>query len=224
MTLTVYTAIFQNSDEQLYLKTPTVVNPSIRYVCLTDTNVASDVWDVRRVVVTERSPRRMARRCKVLFHKYLEPCDASLWVDSRFRLTSDALSLWNSVSHENCDIWALVHPDRSNLRDEADTIIQLGKDDKHTVDAQLARYGEQCFGPQLPALTSTGFLLRRHSWRTRWMSELWWDEISNGSHRDQLSIDYAACKSLMEIRYLQGHYRDNPYALWSKKRGAVDNG
>ena len=36
----------------------------------------------------------------------------------------------------------------------------------------------------------------------------WWNEVKNGSCRDQLSFDYARWKLDMPIHYLPNHWRD----------------
>ena len=53
--------------------------------------------------------------------------------------------------------------------------------------------------PERFGLRSAGIIIRRNNDNVRKFNELWWDEISKGSHRDQLSQMYVSWKTGIEV-------------------------
>jgi O-antigen biosynthesis protein len=194
-TIVVYTAIFDGYDK---LTQPDVVNNSVDYVCFSDRQIPeSGAWQVRSLDYFDSSPRRMARYAKLHPHRYFPDYEWSLWVDGRVAPRIDPLSL--TQRQGDGALFAFHHPDRSNPYDEATEVIRLQLDRKETVEAQMNRYEEQGFRSDV-LLHETNVLLRRHmSPSVIHQSHLWWSEIERGSIRDQLSFDYAAWKTGVEI-------------------------
>lgn len=205
MTLTVFTTTLGDTD---VLRKPEVIAADVRYVCFTDGATPPRPYvEVRVLKVAD--PKLRSREIKILAdHPALNRPDVSLWHDAAFQLRVDPRVLLDQLGH--ADMLALRHPHRDQIADEAVAIAKLGYVAKDVLDQQLATYAAAGFTQT--AITSTGLCLRRHTDRVREFNEAWWREVSAWHWRDQMSVDFAAWKTELQIRYLEGHYRDNPYA------------
>jgi len=188
----------------------------VRFICYTDREVKG--WE--RVTPPEGYPRLAARRAKMEVAE-ISNVDASVWIDASFDLTCDPVGLVNEALATGCDVVGLRHPDRCRIRDEAREIIRCGLAPKDLVDRQVEAYRLAGFdtdeNPQ-KVLTTTGLLVRRHTPAVRAFTRLWLGELERWTIRDQLSIDYTAWRARVPIGYLPGHYRDNPFARYNRKR------
>jgi hypothetical protein len=156
--------------------------------------------------------RMRSRRIKILAdHALLESTDLLLWHDAAFRMDSDPREVARQVLGTS-DILALRHPDRDQIEDEAIAIARHGYADLHTLRAQIATYRAAGFTQE--AITSTGYFLRGRSAAVRTFEAAWWHEVERWCWRDQMSVDFALWRAGLSVRYIEGHYRHNPYAKW----------
>jgi GT2 family glycosyltransferase len=184
----VYTAITGERDT---LKDPLFVPPGWRFVCFTDSpHVRSSVWDVRPLAWSspDGDPRRTARWHKVNAHTLFPDDRVSIWADASVRATNDwRRLLWYLGSF---GLASYLHPARDCLYDEAHECARLGLDDPGCIREQVARYRAAGY-PAHYGLLETTILVRRHGDPDLVrFADLWWDEISKGSKRDQLSVNY----------------------------------
>lgn len=215
MHLVVYTTILGDTDPLRPIRTP---NPAVRYLCFADRPVQALGWDVIQIAPDPPLPIQ-SRRLKLLAHETLalwRP-DISLWLDAAFELHADPAAIaaeW--LSDETVDMVALKHPHRNRIADEGTQIVKLGYADSVLVAQQLLDAADAGFPlDRQSAITSTGFCLRRHNARVQAFNTRWWDLFVQGGHgRDQMSVDWALWDSPITLRYLEGHYKDNPYATW----------
>lgn len=211
MNLVVYTALIGPGWK---LHDPAVIEDGVRYVAFTDHDHRSSVWEIVRVT-TNGDPRIQSRLLKTKPWLLFPHADASLWLDSKFRLAIEPRR-WAEGWLHMWDFVALRHPDRDRIEDEAQAIAQLGKAPLAQVEAQVNRYRGKGWTDQ-KAITSTGLCLRRHSKTVIDHGNLWWDEIREHGWRDQMSVDYCAWETGLRIGYFPGHYRDNPYARFNPR-------
>lgn len=209
MRVCVFTAIIGPNTDRL--KEPGRCAPGVDYFCFTDQPIESESWSIMQVE-TEGDPVVQSRRLKIMAYPVWDAYDASLWIDASFRLLANPLDLADRWLFRH-DFVALRHPERTTAEQEGAELIRLGRVSPELIHAQLERYRETLANQSV--LTSTGFLLRRHAKRVhRWM-KLWWREFMRGEHvRDQMSVDYALARAGLDVCYLLGHYRDNPYAVF----------
>jgi hypothetical protein len=218
MNLVVFTTVIGGHTDPL--RTVQHRNPDVRYLCFTDRLIldSNRGWELVLVRVPEGvDPAFFSRRLKILAHETLidyDP-DVSLWVDAAFELYCDPVDvaqrwLWRA------DMIAMKHPDRQTIVQEGETLVRLGIVPKATIEQQLLRARVEGFEYSAQrAITSTGFCMRRHSRRVLDFNKAWWKLFAAaGHHRDQMSVDWALWKVGLDMRYLDGHYRDNPYARW----------
>lgn len=201
----VFTAIFGPDTDPLHEPADT---GGLDWLCFTDQPVESDKWRVVRME-TKSDPCYQARLVKIKAAEVFDDYDASLWLDAAYEFTGDPNAVFEGVA----DIAALRHPDRSNVIEEGRDIVSLGKADAVNVAEQLEQY--QRFIKRQLTLTTTGLLVRIHKPRVRFFNRKWMVELDRCGHfRDQMSVDYVAWRYGVGIQYLDGHYRDNPYAKW----------
>lgn len=189
--LTVYTGIFGKYD---ILHEPRTTN-GLKFVCFTDDpTLTSDKWQIRyEPPCKDRHPRWQARRCKLLAYQQLNT-DESLWIDGRFEF----IDLIRKPNYNN--ILIHTHPSRICAYDEAEyclanshgrlASLQDHVDLEDVIDVMTAA----CF-PKDYGLWYTSTLWRQHTTQTETLCQTWWDLISNGSIRDQVSLPFALWKT-----------------------------
>lgn len=199
--LIIYTAITSNYET---LKSPTIVDPKIRYVCFTDQInwhrlINDTVWELREVPHSRLDATRSARRIKLLPHIFLDEFggDFSFWIDGNVDIVGDAYALADEFGTET--FVGFKHPYRNCIYEEAIACIEQHKEDPKRILDQMKTYRDEGY-PRNRGLTETNVLLRKHqdSQIVRLM-ESWWREVSTRSSRDQLSLFYCLWKANMNI-------------------------
>jgi len=205
--IVVYTAVFGGSDS--LKKAP----PADRSVCYTDDRkLAGNGWEIVRREA--QKPRRAARIVKMTPDQLFPEAAASIWVDGSIEIRD-----WPALLRDigDAEIACLAHPDRSNCYDEGETVIRLKIAHalgKSQIRAALAKYRAEGFAPT--ALSTTGLFYRRHTPKVAAFNRRWSGELDRYGTNDQVHVDYCAWKSGIFVRYLRGHYRDNPYAVYDR--------
>ena len=214
MTIAVFTARIGVKTD--VLRDPRVVDRDVTYTCASDRDLRSKVWR-RLPMAAGLSPVMAARRFKIRLHESLpqakgaSPVTCYLWMDAAFRLNISP-HLFETLLGDY-DVLALRHPDRKSLADEAQILVKRGLAPHAILQQQLTTYRQA--GYPDAGLTATGLLVRRVSDRVAAFNTRWFAEFSSRGHtRDQMSFDYAAWATGMKVGYLDGSYRENPYATW----------
>lgn len=209
-----YTAIFGNYDT---LKEPKVITPGWEYVCFTDQLINSKAWNIVYISPSCNSAR-YARSAKInspFNFQIRQPIDESLWFDASIQIMGNLDELVKPAA--DFDGMVLKHPHRISMFQESMAVTRRRKDSHSVVQKQMQKYKDEGFIQRTP-LVATGILYRKNNERTRAFSDLWWKEVSEHSHRDQLSFNYAQQKS--GVRFLVSHMniydRANPYFLLHK--------
>jgi len=211
MNLCVFTTVI--GEETDPLRKPKLINSNVDYLCFTDQPIESKGW---RIIPTESGDDSClrSRRIKILANEVWDNFDASIWIDAAFELCVDPVLIVERWLY-HADMLALKHPDRTRIDAEADEIIRLGKAPCEKVQNQVREYRD--FSQSQQFITCTGLCARRHAPRVRRFCKTWWHELCRFGHcRDQMSVDYAASICEIDIKHIEGHYRDNPYARWFK--------
>ena len=216
----IYTAIFGNYDS---LPEPDDMPSGFDFICFTDTDIKSNVWDVRKVLPIYEDSTRNARKYKILPHRFLPEYDLSIWVDGNFIIQNDVNECIDEYlddvnmaffDHMKCNL-----DPRNCVYQEGQAILWLGnndpnkkyKDNPEVIVKQLNRYKEEGY-PENNGLITSGVLFRKHNeLDVVETMEMWWEELKYNSKRDQLSFDYVAWKSNFKFKYMEGDIRDNTY-------------
>ena len=216
----IYTAIFGGYDN---LTEPSFIPDGWDFICFTDSDIKSDVWDVRKVQPLYEDSTRNARKYKVLPHRFLSEYDVSVWVDGNILIRNNLNELVDDYL-QDCNIAMMNHnknilDPRDCIYEEAQTILYFGqknnnyKDNPNLIISQMEKYKNENY-PQKNGLAVTMEVLRRHNEKDVIDTmNLWWDEIKYGSKRDQLSFNYCAWKTNLNFKWIDGDSRDNKYFL-----------
>lgn len=190
----IYTCISGNYDS---LIEPEFISDGFDYVCFTDNdNIDSSVWKIRPIPeeLNELSQVKRQRCIKINPHIYLKEYELSVWVDANVSLRGDI----NEYIEENCKdgiVFIGEHPTRDCIYEEMSVVVLMRKDKEINVKPQRERYKEENF-PKHFGLVQSGIVIRRHNDEgCKKLMDYWWNEVKNGSHRDQLSFDYARWKN-----------------------------
>lgn len=184
--MVVYTAIFGNHDD---LKEPAFVSPGWKYICFTDQDFKSDVWEVRKVPVMECGPVKTARYYKIMFHKHIES-EFSLWIDGTFVITTNLNRWWRKFE---APFTVVNHPYDNCIYKDAESCLALGRGNKRMIERQTAFYKAMGIRKN-SGLIASGVLMRQNTIPVREFCQTWWRQVQNWSERDQIAYGFANWK------------------------------
>lgn len=176
--MTIYTAIIGNYEE---LKEPLIITPGWRYVCYTDQNFNSGVWETVKIEAAD--PVVAARKIKITGF----PDGMSIWCDASFSINVNLSDFWHR--HFRGPMTVFPHPWRKRIGDEIDACIKHRRADVGDLLNQKAIYRGLL---NMPVIAS-GILLRESTPEVRDFCGLWFEQISL-STRDQIGFAYAEDK------------------------------
>ena len=216
----IYTCITGNYEP---LDDPYAFSDGFDYICFTDSKtLKSDLWEIRPIPdeLSKLSSVKKQRCIKINPHKYLPEYELSIWVDGSIKLTKDV----NLFLKEKCsgkeNVYIPEHPQRKCIYAEMEACIKQKKDIEANIAPQRSRYRKEGF-PQNYGLVQSNIIVRRHNAPDciRLM-DTWWEELRNGSHRDQLSFNYAMWKNQdVKVKFLDKTTCESPYFKWDKSHG-----
>ena len=213
----VYTAITKDYDS---LKNPSVVMSNTDYICFTDDeNLKSEIWEIRpfpkNLDIYDNA--RKIRHLKLLPHLYFYDYNVSIWVDSNLEIKGDFLPLIVDLYKKNIPHLVMRNDWSNCVYDEAALCLKIKKDKPENIVPQIQKYQGEGY-PKNNGLTGNSMLVRIHSdERLIKVNELWWKEILNHSHRDQLSFNYSCWKHNFLYGDISGNYKNNDYYIWHPK-------
>ena len=220
-----YTCITGRYDS---LKPLSYQHQSIDFICFTDNkNINSHEWILKDIPndLKHLSKVKQQRILKIHPQKYLSEYDISLWVDGNFVINCDIEKDFLSKYDLNkFSLYTNKHPLRDCIYDEEIECIKRNKDISQNTHPQIERYKQEKM-PRHIGLAETNLMLRNHhDQKCEEVMKLWEAEVLNGSHRDQLSFDYACWKLKFKYGYLylNAEYRQfkstNQFNLLKHKR------
>jgi len=194
-----YTVIINGYDD---LKNPQVISPACRYICFSDDNLKSYVWEIHKIPDELKTvdAKKQSRIIKVMPQKYLPEHEWSMYIDGNITINTDPVKFISDVCDNN--IFSIpLHFKRTCLYDEGDVVTSFSIDSKDVVSAQMKRYRDEGF-PQNYGLNENNLLVRKNDKAVNKVNEMWANEILKGSYRDQLSLRYCLWKLDFEINNL----------------------
>lgn len=185
--MTVYTAIFGQVDE---LKEPFVVTEGWNYICYTDQDFVSNVWDVRKVPLMQWGPQKTARWYKINFHKCIDD-PFSLWVDGTFFINCNLDQWWEDRFHR--PFTTIEHPFDDCIYKDAQSCVELGKANHSEIERQTDLYKHLGIKKH-SGLISSGILMRENTMQVKKLCSTWWQQVEQWTSRDQIAFGYAQHK------------------------------
>jgi hypothetical protein len=200
--IVVYTAITNSYDT---LKSPPDFNGDAECVAFMDEVQPCNGWQIRPACSDFSDPCRNAKAHKILPHVYFPDKEYSLWIDGSVTIKfTFPISRLIRENLSECDLAVFRHPRRSCIYQEASICSALYKDDPALIGRQVQRYAAEQY-PADNGLAECTVLLRRHTSRVIQFSEMWYDEITKYSRRDQLSFNYVAHRLDIPVAYFPGY-------------------
>lgn len=134
----------------------------------------------------------------------------TLWIDGSITIKED-VSISNLMDDMlgDSDMALFKHPIRNCIFDEAHECMLVKNDDPHIINNQIRKYIEDRM-PKQHGLNECTIILRRNNDKTKAFNQMWWNEIINGSTRDQISFNYVAWKLGMKMTQIPGTVQDPP--------------
>ena len=228
----IYTSIF---GSEYYLHDPIPKMKGWDFLCFTDNpNYKSDFWEV--VLIPKiYDGARDSKKPKILPHEYLQNYEISVWVDGDIKITENIDDLVDKYlkdkdyavfNHEFCGISTTGNLNvRKCIYEEAKFIKWLGdnhpkkhyKDNLDVINKQIERYRKEGY-PENNGQARNTILIRRHNEKhvIKTMKD-WWEEVSYGSKRDQLSFPYVAWKNKLEFNFINEDIDNNRWFKLMKK-------
>jgi hypothetical protein len=226
----VYTVITGGYDVPLPVRER---DPGLRYVLYTDAAPRFRCgWEVRRIPDGARAlgPVLANRWCKFFAHRLFPDCASSLYLDGNIRVLGPLQPLFAEFAASGQAIGLCRHPQRHSIAEEVEACTRLGKfkpRDLALIDAQLARYRAGGLGldgapSENGELSENGAILRNH--RHPGLApamDLWWREMTEGVHRDQVSLPWVRASTGLPTWWWPTYRAANPYLLgpfWHRPR------
>ncbi len=190
----VYTAIIDNYDSLIL---PETIVDEWDYVLFSDNKIIGEhIFEQRMLTHYHEDPTRIARYVKTHPHEFFGEYEYAIWVDSNILIRGN--HLYNQVRDAQAKkilVMANPHPDRHTIDEELEKCILIKKDDPVIMTKQVEHYKSEGYKSD-NGLFETGISIRRHNnEKVIHLNEIWWQEIQNGSRRDQLSFPYALWKA-----------------------------
>ncbi len=196
-----YTAIFGKMGR---FNTPNISIRDVDRFCLTDLNVKSHFYQIKKMELDHLISVRRQRFVKICIpDEIFDNYEYSVYVDCKLPY-SIHFDKFLSCMEADSDIVTRQHRRRSCAYDEGEFCIERKKDVKAVILKQLEFYKSQNY-PAHNGLHASGLLIRRHTKRMKEFSERWWQQIERYSHRDQISLPYVAWKYGMKISICGRH-------------------
>ena len=228
MNKVIYTAIIGGYDE---LIEPEYIPKEWEFVCFSDRNLKSKVWDVREAIPIYEDNTRTARKHKLLPHRLFPDYQYSLWVDGNIMIRQDVNELLSYL--DDCNYATYDHSQnkldpRNCIYDEGYTILQFGdinmkknperglknyKDNPFLIKSQMERYVKEGYPPNNGLVVQMEVLRRHNEKDVINAMENHWSELKYNSKREQLSFNYIAWKTNLKFNYIQGDSRNNEYFI-----------
>ena len=158
------------------------------YVCFTDNpSLESKIWQIRPMPIeTENIPSNKKQRfVKINPHIVLPEYETSVWVDGNIHVNGDINELLSNES-----IIIPQHPKRERIYEEMEACLHFKKDSMENMLPQITRYKKENFPPKYGMVQSNIIIRKHNNDDCKRLMNLWWEELSKGSHRDQLSFNY----------------------------------
>lgn len=195
--LVVYTALFGDYDS---LPEPKGNLKNCKFVCFTDQNFESDVWEIFYVTELGFSPSLMNRYYKFMPHKFLADYKYSLYLDSNLIVNQCPLHLISDLKDES--IALPDHKSRGCIYDEITACYAANKISFRDAINHYKFLKKENF-PTNMGLTENNMILREHNHpnAVHWGESIW-DGLQCLVARDQLLSQYFLWKNNIPISTL----------------------
>ena len=211
----IYTCIVGDYDGVIE---PTFISNDFDYVCFTDSvYMRNGFWEIRPLPeeVKDLPKIKKQRYVKLHPHKLFPEYDLSIWVDGNVIIRGDLNDFLKETLKDDVSIYVPTHPSRDCVYKEYKVVLAMGKDKSSIVLPQIEKYKNEGF-PKNYGLLQSNIIVRKHNNQDCInLMEQWFEEIKNGSHRDQLSFNYIQWKNEdIKISYMNKKICNSTWFYW----------
>jgi hypothetical protein len=210
MKIIVFSCNFGNYDRVF---NPKKKEEGVRYILFTDKLNNCFGWEQKIInyKTIDGDPQRAARFIKTHPEKYLPKHEINIWADSCYQLLIENIkSFCLKNLPKDTDISLFKHPKRICLFEELNVCRRLNLDRKELFDEQKLKYVRDKIKTN-SGLYHTALILRKSNFRTNRFNDLWWEEISQFSKRDQISFSYLLQRLKINLRVISSEFGDKLY-------------
>lgn len=198
MKLLVHTSIIGNRSRDILLPDQWEGN-HIDYVCFTDRDIKSSLWNIQKVKANVNDDRRASRIYKMSGYNFFPDYDYYLWIDSNCTITADPLPfIINKLN--NVDICFAEHPTRKTVFEEIKVVRDIWKE--YDVCDNLEKLLINTNYPKEYGLIAGNRFFYKNETKPKIFLERWYEEYMKWSVRDQLTANYALWKTDTKFRYI----------------------
>lgn len=210
----VFTANFGGKDKLLDpLNLTESIKESVDFISISDSRQSeSSVYETRIVKTEFGDVTKNARKVKILGFEGITNYEIAIWHDSSIQLDATKIEELRKFA-SNYSLSTFKHG-REDVYLEAIACIKNGKDHPTRIARQMKRYSNNGVKAH-SGLYETGILvINTKRFIESSLQQTWWNEIENGSRRDQLSLPFALLKSKQKLGILSGSGHNNPYSQY----------
>jgi len=140
-------------------------------------------------------------------HLFFPNYNLSIYIDATYEIKGKLDDFLLRILTPKSNIYLLEHPDRNSINNEFDAVVFSKRELINVVDIIKNRYKLEKF-PDNNGLAETCLIVRKHNESNcKKFMELWFQEIKQNSHRDQLSFNYILWKTGNEyVKYISKIY------------------
>ncbi len=195
--IAVYTCIAGGYDE---LKQPQIIDPQCDYFCLSKEKPEElgiyqwiDISEYIEESIKDDNTR-INRFFKMHPHLFFKDYKYSIYYDGVYEIIKSIAGLVRKIGNCGIALYGRGGWGELDIYGEAALLVASGRtsgDDKETIIKQMERYARRNF-PRNFGYAANGAIVREHGNPDciRIMED-WWNEVQNGSRRDQLSFWYS---------------------------------
>ena len=179
-------------------------------VCVTDDPaIVGEGWRVH-VEARDEHPRLAAKRPKMLPWLFTD-CDAAVWLDASFEITSRDFRWWTDKHLAFSDFTVWRHPEgRIDFADEAAVCMDWPKYADYDIRGQVQHYLNDGMprGWGLFACGTVGYVFTP---KVKRLASRWYDENVKWSIQDQVSLPFLLWDSGLPFGTWQANEYNNPF-------------
>ncbi len=214
----VYTCSLGGYD---WVNAPLAATPDTAFIRISDQPPRSPgTWQHRPISMLdhfgiEGGPRLLARFAKLYAHRLFPEAELSIWIDGNIKILTDLTPLIDRFRTTGAAAAFFPHPSGRTALEEMVAALGWGRIGSAHFDRaarQVARYAEA--GALDDRVHETSIVFRRHDAREIGaFADLWWDELTAFTERDQVSLPFVLQRSGLTVHDWDFHFADlvNPY-------------
>lgn len=173
-------------------------------------------WQHRTLPPTPgaQTARGISRFPKLRPHDVLHGYNIAVWIDSSVEISGDITPLLHTFGASGADVALFPHRGGHSVAEEIETAIEYGRIPPEMYD-QASRQRERYAAAGLldcRVVEASIIFYRLPSEALRRAGQLWWEEVTTYTERDQVSQPYAMRDDALNIHLWDWHFeQENPY-------------